>query len=238
MKGATRRWQGYVSDEIRGEVVVQHIVQIGDVNSTVHHICRDQELGLAAFETVQHLLAHRLRHLAVQEVDAKLFHVALLLLLLLLLRLLRRLLRQLLSRARTLRRTLLPVLDLISAACAHIANEVDQKLARLHLVYEDHRDGTLPHALLLVLLHHILRLTPPPSAHADEVHGLAQLLVLAAQLHVLCDQRVQRHDAARVCESLPPAALTHHDRVVRHFYVVALGTPPFHRVLDLHRSMR
>ena len=102
MKAAARRRQGYVSDEIRGEVIVQHVVQIGDVNTTVHHVRRDQELGLAALETVQHLLTHRLGHLAVQKVDTKLLHVALLLLLLLLLRLLRRLLRQLLSRARAL----------------------------------------------------------------------------------------------------------------------------------------
>lgn len=115
----------------------------------------------------------------------------------------------------------------------HLANEVDQELTRLHLVHEDDGDGALPDALLLVLLHHELFLTPPAVAHADEVHRLPQLLVLAAQLHVLRDERVQRHDAVRVYPSSARSTRTHDNGVVRHLDVVAIGTPLLDHALDL-----
>ena len=62
---------GYVRHQVAGEVVVQHVVQVRNVQSAPRHVRRQQELRLARLEVVQDLVAYR----SVKEMDLSLIHI-------------------------------------------------------------------------------------------------------------------------------------------------------------------
>ena len=60
----------YVSDQISGEIVIENVVQIRNVNSTIHDIRGNQKLNLSAPERIQNLLAHRFVKTTTQEIKS------------------------------------------------------------------------------------------------------------------------------------------------------------------------
>ena len=60
----------YVSDQISGEIVIENVVQIRNVNSTIHDIRGNQKLNLSAPERIQNLLAHRFVKTTTKEIKS------------------------------------------------------------------------------------------------------------------------------------------------------------------------
>ena len=160
---------GYVRHQIAGEVVVQHVVQVRNVQSAPRHVRRQQKLRLARLEVVQDLVAYR----SVKETDergstdmadsaccgesrcggsspppnpcARCGPV---------------------SADPRVRAT---SSALRNARHLNLPHEVQHEFARLRLVHENERDRPLTHSLLRVLFLHELRVKRLLFSHADEI---------------------------------------------------------------------
>ena len=175
----------YVSDQISGEIVIKNVVQIRNVNSTIHDIRGDQKLNLSAPERIQNLFAHRFVKTTTQQIKSNqiiacthsnalknnafstrkriwLRHLAVQKInpksldFLRSFALLARLCPTLLLLPR---RPFLPVLRLKTRSIGDFVNPIQQQLAGFHFIHEDQRDAFLPHLRFLVLLLHKLQST-------------------------------------------------------------------------------